>query len=191
LAFAFELNMADFDYSVLIGGPEKREVRIDPYDPSWPHQYEEHSRTIRLALGQRLLAIHHIGSTSVPGLAAKPIIDILIIVADSSNENAYVPDLEAVGYVLRVREPELHEHRMLRTRSRSAHVHVYSWGAPEVERHLIFRDRLRKSSADRLLYEETKRRLAAQSWNDVNDYAEAKSSVVEAIIARAASATLR
>jgi GrpB-like predicted nucleotidyltransferase (UPF0157 family) len=181
--------MPSTDYSVLIGEPEKREIRIDRYDPSWPDQYEEHRKTICLALGQRLFAIHHIGSTSVPGLAAKPIIDILAIVADSSDENAYIPDLEAAGYVLRVREPKSHEHRMLRTPSRSAHVHVFSSGAPEINRYLIFRDRLRKSSTDRLLYEETKRRLAAQSWNDVNDYADAKSSVVEAIIAAATSET--
>jgi GrpB-like predicted nucleotidyltransferase (UPF0157 family) len=177
--------MASVDHSVLIGGPERREIRIDPYDPSWPDQYEQHRRTICAALSQRLLAIHHIGSTSVPRLAAKPIIDILVIVADSADENAYVPDLEAVGFVLRVREPEMHEHRMLRTPSLSAHVHVFSPDAPEIDRYLKFRDRLRQVSADRLLYEETKRRLAVQSWNDVDDYADAKSSVVEAIMKRA------
>jgi GrpB-like predicted nucleotidyltransferase (UPF0157 family) len=170
---------------ILIGGVEKREVRLVGYDPHWPEMFELHAAKIRRALGEVALRIEHIGSTSVPGLAAKPIVDMLLFVADSRDEGAYLAKLEAVGYVLRVREPDWFEHRMFRTPDRDVHVHVFSLGCSEIERHLIFRDRLRTNAEDRQRYEDTKRRLAAQDWPDVNFYADAKSEVVEAIIAAA------
>ncbi len=169
---------------VLIGGREKREIRIVDYDPSWPQRFEEHATRITAAVGTGGLAIEHIGSTSVPGLAAKPIIDILLVVENSADESTYLPQLEAAGYVLRVREPAFYEHRMFRTPDRDVHVHVFSRGCAEIERYLLFRDRLRKDRTDRQLYEATKRELAARDWPDMNAYADAKSEVVEAIIAR-------
>ena len=96
----------------LIGGVEKREIRIVDYDPDWPQKFETHANIIAEALGGSALRVEHIGSTSVPGLAAKPIIDILVVVRDSADESAYLAQLEAAGYVLRVREPEWNEHRM-------------------------------------------------------------------------------
>ncbi len=173
--------------TVLIGGPEKREIHVVPYDPDWPNQYERHRKTISRALGEALIAIHHIGSTSVPGLGAKPIVDILVVVADSSNESSYLPAFEAAGYVLRVREPDWYEHRMLRTPTRDTHIHVFSPDSPEIPRNLIFRDRLRRSPSHRLRYEQTKHRLAAQSWENMDDYAAAKSDVIESIIVAAAA----
>lgn len=157
------------------------------YDPSWPRRFEEHARRIREALQEEAVLIEHVGSTSVPGLAAKPIIDVDLVVEDSGDESSYLPALEAAGYVLRVREPDWHEHRMLRTPDLDVHVHVFSPGSPEVERHLLFRNRLRVSPTDRALYETTKRRLAAQSWEDMNAYANAKGEVIENILARASA----
>lgn len=173
------------DESCLIGGFERREIIIAEYDPAWPEKYEAHARVIRDVLGGTLLRIEHIGSTSVPGLAAKPIIDILAVVPNSADESSYVPQLGTAGYSLRVREPDFFEHRMLRTAARDVHVHVYSPGAPEIGRSLTFRDRLRRSAGDRARYEAVKRRLAAQSWPDMNAYAEAKTAVIESIIAAA------
>lgn len=152
----------------LIGGLEQREIVIADYDPAWRETFDVHARLICDALGDELLRLEHIGSTSVPGLAAKPIIDILLVVADSSDEPRYLPGLLAAGYELRVREPEFHEHRMLRTPRRDVHVHVYSEGCLEIERYLALRDHLRQSPDDRRLYEATKRQLAAQSWSDMN-----------------------
>jgi GrpB-like predicted nucleotidyltransferase (UPF0157 family) len=169
----------------LIGGMEKRVIEILDYDPHWPAEFKTHAKMIADALGHVALRIEHIGSTSVPELAAKPIIDILLVVADSANEGSYLPALEAAGYELRVREPDFHEHRMLRTPSRDVHIHVFSPGSPEVERYLVFRDRLRKEAHDRQVYEAAKRKLAAQSWPDMNAYAEAKTDVIEGIIAAA------
>jgi GrpB-like predicted nucleotidyltransferase (UPF0157 family) len=169
----------------LIGGPEKREIIICDYDPCWPQKFAEHARRIRGAVGPATLRIEHIGSTSVPGLAAKPIIDILLVVENSADERTYLPQLERAGYVLRVREPDFHEHRMFRTQNRDMHIHIFSRGSVEIERYLTFRDRLRTNVADRQLYETTKRKLAAQDWPDMNAYADAKTAVIEAITARA------
>jgi GrpB-like predicted nucleotidyltransferase (UPF0157 family) len=167
----------------LIGGLEPRDIRIVDYDPVWPARFQEQRRIIAGALGNSLLRIEHIGSTAVPGLAAKPIVDILIVVADSADEPSYLPCLVTAGYELRVREPDLHQHRMLRTPARDVHVHVWPPDAPEIARLLGFRDRLRSNADDRKRYEDTKRRLAALSWPDMNAYAEAKTGVIEAILA--------
>jgi GrpB-like predicted nucleotidyltransferase (UPF0157 family) len=172
----------------LIGGVERREIRLAEYDPDWPKKFEKHAKVIDDALGPAALRVEHVGSTSVPGLAAKPIIDILVVVRDSADESAYLPRLEVAGYVLRVREPDWNEHRMLRTPEQDVHVHVYSAGCSEVGRVLTFRDRLRRNGDDRARYEQTKRELAAREWPDMNAYAEAKTEVVESIIAAAHAA---
>lgn len=172
----------------LIGGIEKREVRIADYNPAWASTFEMHRGTIAQILGDTALRIEHIGSTSVPGLAAKPIIDILVMVKDSSGESTYRPQLEAGGYVLRVREPDWNEHRMFRTPEKDVHVHVYSVGCAEIERNLIFRDRLRTNAEDRHHYEQVKRALARIDWPDMNTYADAKAEVIESIISAARAA---
>ena len=123
----------------------------------------------------------------MPRLAAKPIVDILLAVEDSSDEGSYVPALEGAGYVLRVREPDFHEHRMLRTTAKDVHVHVYSSGSPQIERYLLLRDLLRENEEDRKLYARTKRELASRDWPSMQHYAEAKTGVIEGIIARAAT----
>ena len=172
---------------VLIGGIEKRPIVIVDYDPAWPEKFRSHAAIISRALGVTALVIEHVGSTSVPGLAAKPIIDIDVLVQDSSNEAAYLPVLLAAGYLLRVREPDWHEHRMFRTPELDVHIHIFSAGCVEFTRHLAFRDRLRCHAEDRLRYEAVKRNLAKEDWPDMDAYARAKSEVVEEIIARALS----
>jgi len=181
----------DASREALVGEPETVEVFVVDYDPEWPRRFELERAKITAALGERALAVEHIGSTSVPGLAAKPIIDICLVVADSSDEASYVPDLLAAGYELRVREPDFHEHRMLRTSAHDVHVHVFTLGSVEISRYLIFRDWLRMDNADRDLYASTKRVLARQDWPTMQHYAEAKSKVVEAILGRARGANER
>jgi GrpB-like predicted nucleotidyltransferase (UPF0157 family) len=176
---------------VLIGGIEKREIIILDYDPGWPEHFQRHAAILTHALGARALAIEHVGSTSVPGLAAKPIIDVILLVADSSDENAYLPSLLAAGYVLRVREPDWHEHRMFRTPQLDAHIHVFSAGCVEVNRVIAFRDRLRSNAEDRSRYEALKRRLAQEDWPDMNAYAAAKTEMVKQITACAVAEVTR
>ena len=160
-------------------------IQVVDYDPEWPHIFEREAARIRVALGDRALAIEHVGSTSVPGLAAKPRIDILLVLADTSDESTYAPDLEAAGYVLRIREPEWYEHRMFNGPDFDVNVHVLPAGCAEVERMLAFRDHLRRDDADRALYQRTKRELAQREWRYLQDYADAKTEVVEEIMARA------
>jgi GrpB-like predicted nucleotidyltransferase (UPF0157 family) len=167
---------------VLIGGVEKVDIRIVDYDPRWPELFQQQAARIAAALGSTALRIEHIGSTSVPGMPAKPIIDILLVVADSGNEESYLPALQAAGYVLRVREPDFDQHRMLRTPAKDVHIHVFSPGSKEIARYLAFRDHLRTNAAERDIYAATKRQLASRDWPDMNAYADAKTSVIEQII---------
>jgi GrpB-like predicted nucleotidyltransferase (UPF0157 family) len=156
----------------------------DP-DPDWAEQYARQQERIQAALGSRAVQIEHVGSTSVPGLAAKPVIDIVLVVTNSADETAYVPDLEAAGYALQFREPHWYEHRFLRDHNPDVQVHVFTVDSPEVERMLLFRDWLRTRSDERELYERTKRELAARRWDYIQDYADAKSSVIQEILSRA------
>jgi GrpB-like predicted nucleotidyltransferase (UPF0157 family) len=155
------------------------------YDPRWGLRFEREAHRIRAALGARALLVEHAGSTSVPGLAAKPIVDIVLAVPFSSHEDDYVPALEAEGYALRIREPDWYEHRVLKKTDPNINLHVFSADCPEIDRMLAFRDHLRANEADRQLYERTKRELAGREWAYVQDYADAKTEVVEEIIARA------
>ena len=161
------------------------QVVLVDYDPAWPRLFAREFERIKSVLGRNAFAIEHVGSTSVPGLAAKPIIDILIVVANSADESSYVLALEKTGYVFGIREPDWHEHRMFKGPDTNINLHVFSQGDSEIERMLVFRDWLREDSADRNLYLATKRDLAQQSWKYVQNYADAKSKVVESIIARA------
>lgn len=169
------------------GDPDARSgpIQLASYDPRWSKLFAREASRISAALGERALAVEHVGSTAVPGLAAKPVIDILLVVDDSADEGSYAPALEAAGYALRIREPEWYEHRLFKGPDTEINLHVFSQPSPEVWRMLVFRDRLRTNDSDRVLYERTKRDLASRDWIRVQDYADAKSAVVEEIIARA------
>jgi GrpB-like predicted nucleotidyltransferase (UPF0157 family) len=159
-------------------------IVLAEYDPEWPRLYEREAARIGGVLGDKLIRIEHVGSTSVPGLAAKPLIDIVLVVADSADESGYVPDLEAAGYVLVIREPDWFEHRLFKGPETNVNVHTFSEGCEEIERMVAFRDWLRTNDEDRELYEQAKRRLAAREWKYVQNYADAKSAVVTEIVAR-------
>ena len=176
---------ADVTEVELVGGIENRQFGLKNFDDRWPSIYLDHQRRIGDALSATKVEIEHIGSTSVPGLAAKPIIDIVVTVHDITAEEDYLDVLLAAGYELRVREPG---HRMVRTSVRDVHVHILERGDPAVDDYLLLRDHLRTHADDRTLYEGTKRVLLAQSWDDMNGYAEAKSEVISAIKARARAA---
>ena len=174
----------------LIGGPRPLTgpIELRDYDPRWPDLYAEHAARLRAALGDRAVRVEHVGSTSVPGLAAKPIIDIALEVPDTTDEPAYISDLEVAGYVLRFREPEWFEHRLFNTPERDVNLHVFSAGCSETDRMVRFCDWLRGNDADRELYLQTKRELAARDWKYMQQYADAKTSVVQEIMARAMAA---
>jgi GrpB-like predicted nucleotidyltransferase (UPF0157 family) len=165
--------------------PLTSRIAIVDYDPEWPRLFQREAERIRAVLRDRVHRLEHIGSTSVPGLPAKPIIDMLLVIPDSADEGAYVPALEAAGYVLRIREPDWHEHRLFKGPDTDVNLHVFSEGSSEIERDLLFRDRLRSNEADRDLYLRTKRELAQRDWRYAQNYADAKSPVIDEIIKRA------
>ena len=170
---------------VLVHGQQPTRVRLVEYDPRWVERYDAERDRIAGALGERALAVHHIGSTAVPGLAAKDRVDVCLEVADPDDEGAYLPDLVAAGYALRVVEAR---HRCLSRadpQEPATNVHVYAQGDEEVARYLRFRDRLRRDPSDRQRYEDLKRSLAEREWPDVNFYAEAKGDLIREILARA------
>lgn len=169
----------------LVGGPEPIEVVLTDYDPRWVDIYRTHRDRIRDALAPADVEIEHIGSTSVPGLAAKPIVDVVVAVPDITDEESYLHPLLGAGYLLRVREPG---HRLVRTPARDVHVHIYERGADAIDRYLLLRDRLRADADDRTRYEAVKRALLQTSWSDMNDYAAAKTDIIRDIMDRARAA---
>jgi GrpB-like predicted nucleotidyltransferase (UPF0157 family) len=162
-----------------------KSVEIHEYDPKWPRLYSREEERIRRVLGERVVRIGHAGSTSVPGLPAKSIVDIVLEVPDSSDELSYVPDMEAAGYRVVIREPEWYEHRVFKGPDTNVNLHTFTAGCEEVDTMLLFRDHLRANAADRELYERTKRELAAYPWKYVQQYADAKTAVVQEIMERA------
>ena len=160
-------------------------IHLEEYNAEWPRLFEREAARIRSILGERALRIEHVGSTSVPGLAAKPRIDILLVVPNSADEAAYIPPLEAAGYRLCIREPDWYEHRVFKGPDTDINLHTFTAGSPEITRMLSFRDWLRSHPDDRDLYERTKRELATKEWKYTQQYADAKTSVVEAILSRA------
>jgi GrpB-like predicted nucleotidyltransferase (UPF0157 family) len=167
---------------VLVHGMHRVRPQISDPDPEWPLRFERERGRIGGALGDRLLLIEHIGSTAVPGLAAKPVVDIVIVVADPDDEAAYVPALAGLGYEMRVREPG---HRVLKPPASDVNLHVCAPGVPEIDAWLTLRDHLRRDGADRERYAALKRDLAQREWRDMNYYADAKGPLIREMLERA------
>ncbi len=164
--------------------PHNAPITIVEYDPSWSDLFEREANRIRSVLCSKVLQIEHVGSTSVPGLCAKPIIDILLVVKNSADEPSYVSALEAVGYRLQIREPGWFKHRLFKGPDADINLHVFSEGASEIDRMLRFRDWLRFNESDRDKYAQVKRSLAKNKWRHVQHYADAETSIVREIMER-------
>jgi GrpB-like predicted nucleotidyltransferase (UPF0157 family) len=181
-----DTRQAELDGVWIDGAPRHdTTIHLAPYNSEWPAWYAREAKRIRTALGDRVRVLEHAGSTSVPGLSAKPVIDIVLAVADSGDEDAYVPDMVEAGYRLVIREPEWYEHRLFKGPDTNINLHTFTEGSPEIRRMLAFRDRLRSHPEELAAYEAAKQELAGRTWAFVQDYADAKGVVVEGIIARA------
>jgi putative glutamine amidotransferase len=164
-----------------------RSYAIGPYDPDWPTRFETESRAIRSALGGQAVRIDHVGSTAVPGLAAKPTVDIQVSVRSMVPRSAYVELLVQVGYQWAI-DPWTDEHEFFSKEvgeERSFHVHVCPEGSEWERRHIAFRDWLRANPEDAARYERLKRELAERHPRDIYGYATAKTSFIQAIQDRA------
>jgi GrpB-like predicted nucleotidyltransferase (UPF0157 family) len=165
--------------------PHNAHITLVEYRPEWPSLFEKEADRVLHVLRDQALRVEHVGSTSVPGLCAKPIIDMLLVVADSADESSYVPALETAGYILRIREPEWFEHRLFKGPDIDINLHVFSAGVSEIEKMIGFRDWLCANEPDRDKYAEVKRSLAKSTWRHIQHYADAKTAIVEEIIERA------
>jgi GrpB-like predicted nucleotidyltransferase (UPF0157 family) len=183
---AYEKELAKYT----IGQPEPLAgpIEIADYETTWPRKFEGEAAHIRSVLHDQVVRIEHVGSTSVPGLPAKPVIDIVLEVPDSTDEAAYVPDLEGAGYALRIREAPWFEHRLFKGPDLNINLHTFSAGCAETDRMVTFRDWLRTNAADRELYARAKRELAGLAWKYMQQYADAKTAVVKEILGRAEAA---
>jgi GrpB-like predicted nucleotidyltransferase (UPF0157 family) len=175
------------DVEWVAGGPTPGPVEVVPADPRWPEQYERVAERVRTALGERVLGLEHVGSTSVPGLPAKPVIDVDLTVADSADEDAYRADLEAAGFALVLREPSWHEHRAFTHADPRTNLHVFSPDCPEVVRHRLFRDWLREHPDDLARYRDAKvgaSVVSTAAGEHVMEYNRRKEPVIRAIYDR-------
>jgi len=163
-------------------------IEMSAPDPGWPGQYDILAGRIRDALGWRVLQVEHVGSTAVPGLPAKPIIDIDLTVADPDREQDYVPALEAAGFRLTIREPWWFGHRVLSADRPRCNLHVFGFDSPELVKHRIFREWLRGNPDERDRYAAAKRAAAAEAnarGEHVMEYNARKQQVIRAIYQRA------
>lgn len=174
----------EYIQKVIVNGnvEHNQTIQLNPYDEKWPALFEREKERILKILKDKALMIEHIGSTSVPGLMAKPIIDILLVVEDAGKEEDYVDDLVSHGYILRIKEPDFENHHMFLGPDTDIHLHVFSQGSKEIEKYLLFRNYLRAHQEARELYANTKKTLAKKKWKYVQNYADAKSDVVQQIM---------
>ena len=177
------MTSKDYLEKVTIGNLAElsEKIILHEYDPQWKLLFQHEKARIENALCGKEIIVEHVGSTSVPGLCAKPIIDILLLVPNSADETYYVGLLQDAGYVLRIREPEWFEHQMFKGKSLEVNLHVFSIGCKEADRMIDFRDWLIAHEDDSRLYANTKKHLATKDWKYVQQYADAKSEVVKEI----------
>jgi GrpB-like predicted nucleotidyltransferase (UPF0157 family) len=173
------------------GQKPSTDFAVVPYDPAWPAAYEVIAARLKKALGDAALRIEHVGSTAVPGLEAKPVIDVDLTVADNHDEDAYVPALERLGFTLLIRGYWWYGHRLLIHQNPRANVHIWAPNCPEAARHLIFRDWLREHPGERQRYVDAKHAAAEQIHSrhgTTNDYNAHKQAAIREIYARAFTA---
>jgi GrpB-like predicted nucleotidyltransferase (UPF0157 family) len=166
-------------------------IEVTGPDPDWPRCYDDLASRIGKVLGWRVLQLDHVGSTSVQGLPAKPVIDIDLTVADPGREQDYVPALEAIGFRLVIREPWWYGHRALRADEPRCNLHVFGFDSPEPVRHRIFRDWLRGNPDERDRYAAAKRQAASEAnagGEHVMQYNARKQQVIREIYHRAFAA---
>jgi GrpB-like predicted nucleotidyltransferase (UPF0157 family) len=169
---------------VRVGPRKARPIQVVEHDPEWTEQFSYLRSVIETALGERALAVRHVGSTSVQGLWAKPVIDVDLIVTDAGREADYLPQLEPAGFRLTIREPDWEQHRCLTFDTPNCNLHVFGPDAVEPQRHLAFREWLATHPKDRSVYAALKRELAEERFADVMDYNNRKGGLVYDIYER-------
>jgi GrpB-like predicted nucleotidyltransferase (UPF0157 family) len=165
-----------------------RIVEVVPHNPDWHSAFEDESTQVALALGENTLAIHHIGSTSISTIYAKPIIDMLVEVKDIDKVDSRNTAIASLGYLI-MGEFGIPGRRFFRKDNigiRTRHVHVFETGSAQIDRHLAFRDYLRSHPEDAQKYSELKQQLALQYPHDIEKYMDGKANFIKGIDKKAA-----
>lgn len=162
------------------GKPEQVQIEVVAHDTDWFARFGVQKEQIQKVLCDVALSIDHVGSTAVEGLAAKPIIDIDLIIENPEDEISYIPALETLGYELTIREPSWYQHRMLKLHYPMVNLHVFGKDCPEHHRHLLFKEWLQTHSDDLADYAAIKE-IAKNNVNTMQDYNQKKQDVVRAI----------
>ncbi len=163
-------------------------VVVVDYDPQWPIVYKKEKAEIVRAIGDEVIAIEHIGSTAVPGLGAKPIIDIMVAVRHLSDADQCIQSLQSIGYeYVPEHEVQIPERRYFRKAHR--HLHMVEPTSDFWRRHLFFRDHLRSHPKVAREYYELKKQLASECGLDRKAYTDAKTAFIQSIVARAIHST--
>jgi GrpB-like predicted nucleotidyltransferase (UPF0157 family) len=167
-----------------------KNVVVVPHNPRWRNSFEAEAKGIAAALGERLVAVHHIGSTAIPGIHAKPIVDVLVEVRDLGELDARTPAMESLGYEA-MGEYGIPGRRYFRKSNqagtRTHHVHAFEAGSGEAVRHLAFRDYMIAHPADAQAYSELKRKLAAEHPRNIDGYMDGKDGFIQEMDRRAAA----
>lgn len=166
-----------------------REVEVVPHDPRWRDAFEAEAKRVAAALGENVVAVHHIGSTAIPDIYAKPVVDLLVEVRDVAGVDGRSPAMEALGYEV-MGEFGIHGRRYFRKDDREGirthNIHAFEAGSAEVGRHLAFRDYMIAHPGDAQRYSELKRRLAEEHPRSLDAYMDGKDGFIKEMDGRAA-----
>jgi GrpB-like predicted nucleotidyltransferase (UPF0157 family) len=159
-----------------------RKVKVVPHDPKWRDEFEVESRSVAEALGQNVVAVHHIGSTAIPGIHAKPIIDLLVEVRNLDKVDGQNLEMETLGYEV-MGEFGISGRRFFRKDNsegvRTHHIHAFETGSAQVERHLMFRNYMLAHPDDAWIYSNLKRELARKYPQDIDSYMDGKDGFIK------------
>jgi GrpB-like predicted nucleotidyltransferase (UPF0157 family) len=163
-------------------------IVLVPYEPRWCSDFEQESASVRASLGDLLISLHHIGSTAIPGIVAKPVIDMLAVVTDVALLDTGAHLLEELGYEA-MGEFGIEGRRYFRKNSkegaRTHQIHAFAGGSPEIDRHLAFRDYLREHPDEAQQYGNLKLELARHFMTDIDGYTDSKTEFIREIERRA------
>lgn len=180
---SFEPSQFQSSFSPFIREPEKREIELVPYQTQWEELFQKEAQALSDVLGDELTTLHHIGSTAIPGIFAKPIIDMLPVVKKIEAIDQLTPSLEALGYEAYGEFGMLGRRFFVKLKNgkRIFHVHIFQEGHPDIERHVRFRDYLRSHESEAQAYSELKKELVKKSPDDIEKYCWGKEDFVKAI----------
>jgi GrpB-like predicted nucleotidyltransferase (UPF0157 family) len=180
---------SQMDMSGIVANECMKKIEICPHDPRWRDGFETEAKNIARALGSNLIAVHHIGSTSIPGIFAKPIIDMLVDVKDINDVDNHNSTMESLGYEV-MGEFGIDGRRYFRKDNdagvRTHHVHIFENGSPHIARHLAFRDYMIANPDQAHAYSELKQRLAGEHAENPEEYMDGKDEFIKEIDRRAA-----